>query len=75
VQVETITPVYGSLAVKVLRFRPGGPVRAASVTVDGQPVPATMGEAEGEVVLTLERSWLLLAGQTLAVTLSHHDLL
>jgi len=68
-QVETITPVHGSLAVKVLRFRPGGPVRAASVTVDGQPVPATLAWAEGDVVVTLERTWLLLAGQTLAVTL------
>jgi len=32
-------------------------------------VPVTMGEAEGDVVLTLGRPWLLLAGQTLAVTL------
>jgi len=69
VQVETITPVYGSLAVKVLRFRPAGRVRAATVMVDGQPVPATLAWAEGEVVLTLERTWLLLAGQMLAVTL------
>ena len=69
VQVETITPVYGSLAVKVLRFRPGGPVHSVTVTVDGRPVPVTMGEAEGDAILTLEHSWLLLAGQTLAVTL------
>jgi hypothetical protein len=68
-QVETITPVYGCLAVRVLRFRCGGPVRAATVTVDGQPVAATLGEVEGDVVLTLERTWLLLAGQTLVVTL------
>jgi hypothetical protein len=45
------------------------------VTVDGQPVPVTMGEAEGDAILTLDRPWLLLAGQTLVVTLSHHDLL
>jgi len=68
-QVETITPVHGSLAVKVLRFRPGGPVHSVTVTVDGRPVPVTMGEAEGDAILTLEHSWLLLAGQTLAVTL------
>jgi len=69
-QVETIAPVYGTLVVKVLRFRPQGAVRAAAVTVDGQPVPAAMAQVGGEVVLMLGESVTLCAGQVLTVTFS-----
>jgi len=73
-QVETITPIYGWLEVKRLRFRPQDVVQSAAVAVDGQPVPASFSQAGsqagGEVILTLAEPITLRAGQTLTVTLS-----
>ena len=69
-QVETITPAYGSLEVKLLRFRPQGAVQSATVTVDGRPVSALFSQAGGEVTLALAESITIRAGQTLLVSLS-----
>ncbi len=69
-QVETITPVCGSLEVRALHFRPQGAVQSAAVTVDGQPVSALFSQAGGEVTLALAEPITLRAGQTLKVSLS-----
>jgi non-lysosomal glucosylceramidase len=68
-QVETITPVWGSLAVKVLCFQPWGVAQTALVTVDGQAVSATLSQAGGKATITLAEPIILRAGQALVVTL------
>ena len=69
-QVETILPMYGSLAVRMLRFRPHRAVQSATVAVDGQPVSTKLSLADGEAILTLAEPVTLRASQTLMATLS-----
>ena len=69
-QVETITPVWGSLTVKALHFRPQNVIQSTVITVDGQPVSATLSQAGGEATITLAGPITLRAGQALVVTLS-----
>jgi hypothetical protein len=72
-QVETITPVWGSLTVKVLRFRPQSAVQSAGVVADDQPVSATLSQVSGEATITLAEPITLRAGQILVVTLLESD--
>jgi non-lysosomal glucosylceramidase len=72
-QVETISPVWGSLTVKVLHFQPQDVVQSAVVTVDGQAVPTTLSQAGGEATITLAEPITLRAGQVLVVTLLESD--
>ena len=68
-QLETVMPVYGSLVLKRLRFRPQGAVQSATVTVDGESVSAALSQNEGDVVLSLAECVVLHADQKLVVTL------
>jgi uncharacterized protein (DUF608 family) len=72
-QVETISPVWGSLTVKALRFWPQNAVQSAVVTVDDQPVPTTWSQVSGEATITLAKPITLQAGQVLVVTLLESD--
>jgi non-lysosomal glucosylceramidase len=69
-QRETISPVWGSLTVKVLHFWPQDVVHSAVVTVDGEAVSATLSQTDGEATITLARPIILRAGQALVVALS-----
>jgi len=72
-QVETISPVWGSLTVAALRFRPQNAVQSAGVMVDDQPVYATLSQVSGEATITLAKPITLRAGQVLVVTLLEAD--
>jgi len=69
-QDETIRVAHGSLEVERLAFRVDRSVEAATVTLEGQTLPASLTHADGDATVMLSGRTMVGAGQTLAVSLS-----
>ena len=69
-QTTSLRLAYGQLSLRSLRLAVPGPVADCRVTVDGQPVAASLTQPEGAARLDFTEALNLSAGQTLSVSLS-----